>query len=65
MVFLLAALALGALLAWPLRHGHAYLDDFGFLALGRHIDNPLALLVQDSIGSFFFRPLSMFLWWGT
>jgi Dolichyl-phosphate-mannose-protein mannosyltransferase len=63
--FLLAALALGALLAWPLRHGHAYLDDFVFIALGRHIDNPLVLLVQDSIGFFFFRPLSMFLWWAT
>jgi hypothetical protein len=62
---LAAALTLGALLAWPLRHGHAYLDDFVFIALGRHIDNPFALLYQDSLGAFFFRPLSMFLWWGT
>jgi hypothetical protein len=60
-----AAAAIAALLAYPLRHGNGYLDDFAYLALGRHLDNPLVLLVQDSLGAFFFRPLGMFLWWWT
>ena len=59
------AVAIAALLAYPLRHGHAYLDDFVFIALSRHIDNPLLLLTQDSLGAFFFRPLGMFLWWAS
>ena len=36
-----------------------------FIAIGRHIDNPLVLLVQDSIGAYFFRPVVMFAWWAT
>lgn len=61
--FIALALVLGALLAWPLRNGHAYLDDHVFLALARHIESPWALLFQDSLGAFFFRPLGMFSWW--
>jgi hypothetical protein len=59
------AAAIAALLAYPLRRGNGYLDDFAYLALGRHLDNPLVLLTQDSLGAFFFRPLGMFLWWWT
>jgi hypothetical protein len=62
---IVAAVVIAALVGYPLRHGSAYLDDFVFIALARHIDNPLALLVQDSLGAFFFRPLGMFLWWVT
>jgi hypothetical protein len=58
--------ALVVLLAWvlwyPMRGASAYLDDYVFLALGRHIATPWPLLVQDSTGAFFFRPLSMFVW---
>lgn len=61
----LAALACGALLAYPLRHASATGDDFLFIALGRHIDNPLVLLTQDSVGTYFFRPVVMLLWWIT
>jgi len=54
-----------AFLYWPLRNGHAYLDDFLFLALARHIDDPLWLLTRDSTGLFFFRPVGMFVSWLT
>lgn len=54
--FLASALALGALLAWPLRRGQAYLDDHVFLALARRIDAPWAPLLQDSLGVFSFDP---------
>jgi hypothetical protein len=58
-----AAALIGAILAWPLRLAHAYLDDHMYLALARHIDDPLALLLQDSTGTYFFRPLVMGVWW--
>ncbi|HYC37456.1 MAG TPA: hypothetical protein VEC19_13605 [Usitatibacter sp.] len=61
----IALAVLGALLAWPLRKGHAYLDDYVFLALGRHLEAPWPLLFQDSLGAFFFRPVTMFVWWAT
>jgi hypothetical protein len=60
-----AAFAVAAFLYWPLRNGHAYLDDFLFLALARHIDDPLWLLTRDSTGLFFFRPVGMFVSWLT
>jgi len=50
------------LLWFPMRHASAYLDDYVFIALGRHIANPFALLVGDGLGSFFFRPFALFLW---
>ena len=59
----LAAAALGWLLYRPLRDAAPVLDDFVFLALARHIDAPFALLVQDALGTYFFRPLVMFAWW--
>ena len=58
-----AACALGWLLFHPLRNAAPILDDFVFFALARHIDAPLALLVQDALGAYFFRPLVMFAWW--
>lgn len=57
------ALAIAALLAYPLRHAAPLLDDFVFMALARHIDAPWALLAQDALGAYFFRPLVMFAWW--
>jgi hypothetical protein len=60
-----AALACGALLFYPLRHASATGDDFLFIALGRHIDNPMVLLTQDVVGTYFFRPLVMLVWWIT
>ena len=59
----LAALTLGWLLFHPLRNAAPFLDDFVFFAIARHIDAPLALLVQDALGTYFFRPLVMFAWW--
>lgn len=62
----LALLAfLCALLWYPLRHAAAFMDDHVFLMLGRHLDAPWPLVTQDSIGSYFFRPLVMGLWWAT
>ena len=61
----LGALAIAALLAYPLRHAEPLLDDFVFMALARHIDVPWALLAQDALGAYFFRPLVMFAWWVT
>ena len=53
-----------ALLWYPLRNAAAYSDDYLFVALG-HLDSPWPLLLGDSVGSFFFRPLVMFIWWFT
>lgn len=61
----IAAAALAALLFHPLRDAVPYVDDYVFIALGRQIDNPVALLVQDSVGTYFFRPLVMLAWWIT
>jgi hypothetical protein len=60
-----AALVSAWLLWYPLRHASAYLDDFVFIALANHIENPLALLFGDALGSFFFRPVVMFSWWAS
>src|SRR5262245_41392836 len=61
-----AAIALAALfLAYCLRGASPTGDDFVYLALGRHLGNPLPLLVQDPLGAYFFRPLVMLLWWLT
>jgi hypothetical protein len=57
-------LVVAALLWYPLRNAAAYSDDYLFVALG-HLDSPWALLLGDSVGSFFFRPLVMFIWWFT
>ena len=58
-----ATVVVAALLWYPLRHSDAFIDDYAFIALGIHLDNPLALLFQDSIGAFFFRPVGMLVWW--
>lgn len=58
-------MAAGALLAYPLRLGRPLLDDFVYLALSRHIEGPWALIAQDSLGTYFFRPLVMLVWWLT
>jgi hypothetical protein len=59
------AAVFAALLLYPLRDAVPYVDDYVFIALGRHIDNPAWLLVQDSVGTYFFRPLVMLAWWIT
>lgn len=55
--------AIAAALWYPLRNAAAYMDDHVFLMVGRHLEHPWPLLVQDSIGSYFFRPVVMFFWW--
>jgi len=63
---LVAAAALLALLLFhPLRHASPVLEDYFYLALGTHLGNPLPLAIQDSTGSFFFRPVVMLFWWVT
>ncbi|HUP96753.1 MAG TPA: hypothetical protein VM073_02365 [Usitatibacter sp.] len=57
------AIVLGWALFHPIRNAAPFLDDFVFIALARHIDQPLALLTQDALGAYFFRPLVMFGWW--
>ncbi|HZZ94228.1 MAG TPA: hypothetical protein VFE23_16830 [Usitatibacter sp.] len=52
----------GWLLWFPMRDASPYLDDYVFIALGQHIRNPFALLFGDAMGTFFFRPVAMFLW---
>ncbi|HYC37455.1 MAG TPA: hypothetical protein VEC19_13600 [Usitatibacter sp.] len=66
--FVLFAVALSiacALLAYSLRLAAAYQDDFTYLALARHLESPWPLLLQDSVGSYFFRPVVMLGWWLT
>ncbi len=61
----LATAAVALLLFHPLREASPTGDDYLYLALGRHLDDPLLLLVQDSTASYFFRPVVMLLWWAT
>ena len=60
-----AAVALALLLFHPLRHASPTHEDYFYLALGPHLANPLYLAIQDSTGSFFFRPVVMLFWWAT
>lgn len=61
--FLLGAVAIGAIMAYALRHASAFQDDYVYIAVARHLDSPWVLLTQDSVGSYFFRPLAMLFWW--
>ena len=60
-----AAAVLALLLFHPLRHASPTHEDYFYLALGQHLDSPLPLAIQDSTGSFFFRPVVMLFWWVT
>lgn len=59
------AIAIGALLFHPLASARPYADDFLFITVARQLEEPWRLLVQDSLGIYFFRPLGMFFWWAT
>ena len=59
----LVAVAVAALLWWPLRDGVPYLDDWLFLALAAHLQEPQLLFLQDAVGAFFFRPIGLLAWW--
>jgi hypothetical protein len=63
--FLLGAVGTGAIMAYALRHASAFQDDYVYIAVARHLDSPWVLLTQDSVGSYFFRPLAMLFWWAS
>ena len=48
---------------WPLRHASPFGDDFLYIMLGRHLDSPAPMLMRDVVGSYFFRPVVMGMWW--
>jgi hypothetical protein len=64
-----AGAMLAGLLSWvcftPLADAWWYRDDFWLLTLSRHVDSPLAFWIEDHSASFFFRPLTMTLWWAS
>lgn len=64
----LALVATIALVHAPARDGYFLLDDYIMLAFARLLDAPAALFTQDSMpggGGFYFRPLTLFVWWLT
>ena len=63
LAFALGAALIGGVSVYALRHAGPSHDDFVFFALARHIDSPWPLLAQDSVGSYFYRPLVMLAWW--
>lgn len=55
---------LGLLVFYPALTSYFFADDFAYLAISRHLRNPLSLFNHDHfIGSFYYRPLGMLLWW--
>jgi len=66
--FLAAAFAVAGLAAvafWPAFSAHFIGDDWGYLALARHIDSPLSFYTYDHSASYFYRPNTMVLWWAS
>ncbi len=59
--FVIIGLALLAF--WPALNSGFAGDDWGFLALSRHLDWPWALYYYDHSSSYFYRPHTMLLWW--
>jgi len=58
-----AIVALTAVTFWPALHAQFIGDDWGYLALSRHIDSPLSFYTYDHSSSYFYRPNAMVLWW--
>lgn len=55
---------LGLLVFYPALSSYFFADDFGFLAISRHIRNPLTFFNNDHFpGSFYYRPFGMLSWW--
>lgn len=50
---------------WPLLRAMPVADDWGFIALARHLSSPLDLYLYDHSSSYFYRPNAMLLWWLT
>jgi hypothetical protein len=62
-----ALLVIGVVFAvgYPLFDAVPATDDWGFMALARHIGSPWALYVADHSSSYFYRPNAMVLWWAS
>lgn len=56
-----AGLALSVL--WPLRMAGYIDDDWGWLALSRHLDSPLDAILGNVLGGYFWRPLPLTVDW--
>ena len=57
--------ALAALATWPVLRAGFIGDDWGLLALVRHLDSPLSLYFYDHSSSYFYRPNAMLAWWAS
>ncbi|MBX3608050.1 MAG: hypothetical protein KF788_22445 [Piscinibacter sp.] len=57
----ITALALGVL--WPLRHAGYQDDDWIWLALAKHLDNPLPAFWNNVLWGYFWRPLPLLSDW--
>ena len=63
-LWLLAAIALVALVGWDFATATTFLsDDYIFRLFGRLESNPLLAFVSDKHGGEYYRPIPMLLWW--
>lgn len=51
------------LVAWPMMQSGFAGDDWLFVAVGRHLENPIDLFRHDHSLSYFYRPIAMSVWW--
>lgn len=58
---LITALAFGVL--WPLRHAGYHSDDWGWLALAKHLENPFPALWNNIYWGYFWRPIPLLADW--
>lgn len=59
----LLVLAALAVVAVPLWHAGFHTDDWIWLAIVRHLDNPLSVYGTGILHEYFYRPSSVALWW--
>jgi hypothetical protein len=60
---MLGAAILALAILWPLRMAGYIDDDWGWLALSRHLDSPLDAILGNVLGGYFWRPLPLTVDW--
>ena len=62
-IVLITLLALGCFSFWPALQAGFIGDDFQLLAQAKLVQNPLIFFAQNHSLSYFYRPMTMSLWW--
>ncbi|UXI69233.1 hypothetical protein [Tahibacter amnicola] len=57
--------AVAALAFWPALSAGVTPEDWSWLAMGRHLDDPLVATYQNVFFTYFYRPVGLLSWWFT